>query len=137
MEIVQNIAWVFYVGDTEELDDNKIGKWMYFFYEGGREFVEKICSEAVLNDIVCESKHSNAEEGVCCFYLNIYDIERHKKIITYFMENNLIRKTKNGRYYNISFKLDNQTRAGEYGANFKAEVKLADFINLETGEWLV
>ena len=51
------------------------------------------------------------------------------------MENNLIQKTKAGKLFNISFKLDDQTRAGEYGADFKSEIKLADFIDLYTGEW--
>ena len=49
---------------------------------------------------------------------------------------NLIRKTKTGKYYNISFKLDRQTEAGEYGDDYKGTIKLSDFIDLTTGEWL-
>ena len=45
-------------------------------------------------------------------------------------------KTKTGRLYNISFKFDDQTRAGEYGADFKGAIKLAQFIDLNTGEWI-
>ena len=108
---------------------------MYFF--GDRKFIEKVCKEAVEKDIVCEAKHSNAENGVACFYLNIKDIENHKKVIKYFIENNMIKKTKSGRYYNISFKLDKQTRAGQYGDDFVAEIKLDKFINLDTGEWII
>jgi hypothetical protein len=40
------------------------------------------------------------------------------------------------RFYNISFKYDDQTRAGEYGEDFKGEIKLERFINLDTGEWI-
>lgn len=58
-------------------------------------------------------------------------------MISYFIENNLIRRTKTGKLYNISSKYDNQTRAGEYGDDFKGEIKLEKFINLNTGEWLV
>ena len=49
----------------------------------------------------------------------------------------MIRKTKTGKLYNISFKLDNQTRAMEYGDKFKGKITLSDFINLETGEWII
>lgn len=52
------------------------------------------------------------------------------------LANGLIRKKKNGTLCNIGFKLDSQTMAGEYGSEFKAEVKLEDFVNLETGEFL-
>ncbi|MPM56866.1 hypothetical protein SDC9_103682 [bioreactor metagenome] len=108
---------------------------MYFF--DNKEFVSKICSNAVKMNIVNEAKHNNAEEGVSCFYISADDIEAHKKVISYFIENNLIRKTKSGRLYNISFKLDNQTRNGEYGSGFTSDIKLANFINLDTGEWII
>ena len=52
------------------------------------------------------------------------------------IDNQLIRKTKKGRYYNMSFKFDDQTRAGEYGDNFEGKIKLEDFIDLDTGEWI-
>ena len=52
------------------------------------------------------------------------------------LNNNLIRRTKDGRLYNLSFKLNVQTRSGEYGKDFKAELKLSDLIDLNTGEWL-
>ena len=54
----------------------------------------------------------------------------------FMMDNELILKTKTGRLYNISFKFDDQTRAGEYGADFKGVIKLAQFIDLNTGEWI-
>ena len=52
------------------------------------------------------------------------------------LEKNLIRKTKAGRYYNVSFKKDMQTIMGEYGIEFIPKIKLEDFINLDTGEWI-
>ena len=39
--------------------------------------------------------------------------------------------------YSISIKLDNQTRAGEYGDDFVAELKLADLMDLVSGEWKI
>ena len=74
--------------------------------------------------------------GVICFYLNGDDIENHKRVIRFMMDNGLIRKTKTGRYYNNSFKFDDQTRAGEYGADFEGKIKLNEFIDLKTGRWI-
>lgn len=137
MKTIEIGPWIYYLGDNNSIgiDKDKCGKWMYFF--DNKEFVSKICSNAVKMNIVNEAKHNNAEEGVSCFYISADDIEAHKKVISYFIENNLIRKTKSGRLYNISFKLDNQTRNGEYGSGFTSDIKLANFINLDTGEWII
>lgn len=136
IEILSNAAWVFYVDEqeTDSFDEEKVGKWMYFFND--RTFAEKICRQTVEDGLVAEAKHSNDEEGVCCFYLNCDDMAAHKRIITYFIENRLIRRTKTGKLYNISFKLDSQTAGREYGDKFNAEIKLSKFVNLETGEWI-
>lgn len=78
-----------------------------------------------------------APTGVICFYLNGDDTENHKRVIQFMMSNGLIRKTKTGRYYNISFKYNEQTRAGEYGDDFEGKIKLDQFIDLNTGEWII
>lgn len=128
-------GWIYYLSGEENcLDKHKCGKWMHFF--NNKEFAVHICEEAIAQGICVESKHTDAEEGVCCFYLNCDDTEGHKKVLSYFIENDLIRKTKTGKLYNISFKLDDQTRAGEYGADFHSEIKLEQFVNLNTGEFL-
>lgn len=64
------------------------------------------------------------------------DLEGHKRVIKYFIENSLLRKTKTGKLYNISFKLDEQTREGEYGTEFHSEIKLEQFVDLNTGEFI-
>ena len=74
------------------------------------------------------------DTGVICFYLNGDDIENHYRVIDFMIQHDLIRMTKSGRYYNNSFKFDNQTRAGEYSTDFEGMIKLNEFINLETGE---
>ena len=48
----------------------------------------------------------------------------------------LIKRTKTGRLYDISFKFDSQTRAGEYGADFEGKIKLSQFIDLYTLKWI-
>ena len=135
MRVIKNPVWVYYLADTDpHFDETKVGKWMYFF--GDRQFVEKICSEAIEQNIVEECKHSNADDGVSCFYLNDDDLEGHRRVIEFFIKNDLIRKTKKGKLYNISFKHDTQTLAGEYGDDYHSDIKLEEFVNLETGEWI-
>lgn len=132
--------WSYYInGDrATELLDYKCGKWMFYF--GDIAFVESVCRKAVLEGAVAECKHTAAEvfdgSGVGCFYLNVDDIVAHHRVLAFMLANGLIRKKKNGTLFNIGFKLDSQTMAGEYGSEFKAEVKLEDFVNLETGEFL-
>ena len=128
-------GWVWYFGDEDtQLDEHKCGKWMYFFDD--LSFAKKLCSEAIKRDVIPECKHTDSSSGVACFYLECDDIEAHKRILQFFLDNNLIRKTKTGRLYNISFKLDDQTRAGKYGTDFKAELTLDKFVDLCTGEWI-
>ena len=136
MEILNFGGWVFYLTPQHKtLEEHKCGKWMYFFYD--RDFLETICKKAIEENIVYECKHTDNVEGVACFYLNGDDIEGHKRVIQFFLDNDLIRKTKTGKLYNIGFKYDEQTLAGEYGKDFNAEKKLEHFIDLNTGKWRV
>lgn len=124
--------WMYYASDNvKSLKKDKCGKWMYFF--DNKEFVSKICKKAVEEKIVVTAKHSNDKQGVSCFYINGDDNESHKRVIEFFLENGLIRKTKTGKLANISFKFDDQTRNGEYGERFEASIKLDMFVDLATG----
>lgn len=136
MNITTTDAWIFFTNDNSKyLDTFKMGKWMVYFSESSREYVTEICKKAVSENIVPEAKVA-VDGDVACFYLNIDEIEYHRKCIGFMLENNLIRKTKTGRYYNVSFKKDIQTFRGEYGNHFIPQLKLEDFINLDTGEWI-
>lgn len=123
---VDNPWWSFCI-DTKlapELDKHRCGKWMFFFNDN--EFAEEVCREAALGKVVAECKHSSSEtlaksgRGVACFYLNMDDDEAHRRVIAFMLEHDLIRRTKPGKLFNIGFKLDDQTRAREYGPAFKA-----------------
>lgn len=133
-------GWCWYsAGQEKLLKSHKCGKWMYFFND--QEFAMNICEKAIAENVCYKCKCTdmeltNTETGVICFYLNGDDIETHHRVIQFMLDNKLIQKTKTGRLYNISFKFDNQTRAGEYGAEFEGEIKLAQFIDLNTGTWL-
>ncbi len=138
--MIRQFGWFWFLSGKEDLlVPDKCGKWMYFFDD--QEFAKKICQKAIDEGVCYECKCSDMEltgekTGVICFYLNGDDIENHKRVIEFMMANDLIRKTKTGKYYNNSFKFDNQTRAGEYGADFEGKIKLEQFINLQTGEWI-
>lgn len=137
VDIRKQSGWVYYLSSTVFLSDSKCGKWMYFFND--KAFVEEICYRAVNEQVVSVAKHSDCDEGVACFYLNIDDLEAHKRVIEFFIYNRLIRKTKSGRYYNNSYKLDSETYRGQYSAfgNFTTEIKLDRFIDLKTGQWIM
>lgn len=92
-----------------------------------------------------DSDYSNPEtliavgqkNGICCLYLNGNDRDGHKRVLRYMLDNGLIRKTRSGKLHNISFKYDSQTYVGKYkGSGFTGEIKLADFVDLETGEFV-
>ena len=130
-------GWVFYIDDSIDhiasLGKNT-GKWMHFFTD--IDFIADICRRAVETGVVFEAKHTDDDTGVACFYLDFDDMDGHKKVLSFFLDNDLIRKTKSGRLYNISFKLDDQTRSGQYGEEFVAKLSLDEFVDLHTGEWL-
>lgn len=133
--------WHYYISsERKKLDLSQSGKWMYFFKD--QTFAFKICRLAIKSKSCYECKCTNIKlaqynEGVICFYNNVDDIQMHKKIISFMKDNNLIKKTKNGKYYNISFKMDSQTRNLEYGVMFNAQLKLENFIDLDTGEFII
>ena len=111
----ENQNWVYYI-DTErvnELDPKRCGKWMYMTAD--LEHAEKLVREAVVTGAVIEAKRSTAAHmalsrsgtGVCCFYLNGDDAKAHHRAIEFFAwGHNLVRRTKAGRLYNVSFKFD-------------------------------
>jgi len=150
MKVYERGGWVFYISEDFDYgyERDKVGKWMY--YSKDINFMSEICRKAVNDKLVAQAKHStekrvawqakhsNKSDGVAHFYLNCDDMETHKKILSFFMDNNLIDKPKNGRFNNnnISFKLDAQTKTGQYGKDFRPEIKLCNFIDLDSGEWL-
>lgn len=128
-------GYIFYISDNwTNHNTEKIGKWMYFF--NNKDFISKICKKAIEENIVDTCKHTNDNDGVACFYIEYDNLNAHRKVINFFLENNLIPKTKNGSYYDISFKTDEQTLNGEYGNDFKAKMKLHQFIDLKSGKWI-
>lgn len=129
--------WVYYGTERSVMLLSKnAGKWMYFF-DNNDGFIAEICKKSVESGVVAEAKHSDGIRGVACFYVNGDDVDGHKKIVKFFLDNNLIPRTKSGRLKNISFKFNSQTRNGEYGKEFDAKITLDKFLDLTTGEWKI
>ena len=111
-------GWCWYLTDKAGLlERHRCGKWMYFFKD--QAFAMSICEKAITENVCYECKCTDmevtgADSGVICFYLNGDDVDNHRRVIKFMLDNGLIQKTKTGKLYNISFKFDDQTRAGEY-----------------------
>lgn len=112
---------------------NTYGKWMYFFQDP--DFAFNLCMEAIERGVVDEAKYTDKPKGVCCFCVDGNDFFAHERVIQFFLNHNLIRRTRAEKLYDISFKYDYQSWNSECGENFHAEIKLSDFIDLETEEW--
>lgn len=119
---------------SNDLDPLLSGKWMHFFKD--REWIAGRCREAVERGVVGMAKHSDAESGVACFCVNSDDYEGHRRILSYFVEHGMVRKAKDGRLNDISFKYDKGTKGRSYEEDYDDEIKLSDFVDLETGEIL-
>lgn len=143
VERLKVLGWDFYKSSNLKDIINNCGKWMYFFDAKDYTFAEEITQKAVKEGWCEEAKHTSKEfvellnHGVCCFYCDSTNIQSMKKIISFFLNNNLIRRTKKGKLYNISFKRDEQTREYKYGSHFVADIKLNNFIDLDTGKFII
>ncbi|WP_031489322.1 hypothetical protein [Ureaplasma canigenitalium] len=154
MIIKENEAWKYFYESEEDMwtDIPNCGKWMYFFKLNDAEIVDKLILKAMELKVCTTIKRtvdsesvkifnpiSSNDSGVVCFYLSIDDTLRHKKVIQFFLDNNMIKTTKTGKLFNISFKLDDQTDSMEYSkyGNFQAKLKLENILDLETREWKI
>lgn len=72
---------------------------------------------------------------VLCLYTTS-DKNEMANLCKFMIDNGIIRKTSNGEYKNLSYKKEEQTKNDKYGDKFNADIKLSDFINLETGDVL-
>lgn len=151
MEIVKkgsNPYWVFYRSEDYKKIKN-CGKWMHFFHRDNYKFVNDVCVQAITEGVVTACKHTSFEDdslenhlstgkntGVICFYINGTSDSSHKNLLEFMLKNKLIQKTKSGKLFNIGFKFDEQTLNNEYGEDFKPKIKLEDFVDLQTYQFI-
>ena len=76
------------------------------------------------------------ESTVCLLHCNSKDRNAMKDILKYLLATNKIPKTQAGKLYNISYKFNAQSQAGLTGDRFVALIKLEDYVDLYTGEFL-
>lgn len=142
MKQVENFFWVEVYNENtiNELEGKEIGKWMVFFSPPISEELKRIAYHAINEGVVRALKYSNIGEdfptGVLCLYSDLNDNEEHRRIISFMLSHNLIKKTKDGKFNNISFKLDRQTKMGIYNKNYNPILTLDEFIDLSTGDFL-
>lgn len=103
IERIEVPGWIFYIEAEKRnsLNTPYTGKWTYFFNATDLDFADKICKKAVEQGVVAEAKHTDdriipiqEKGGVCCFYCDGRDTDAHKRVITFFLENNMIQRTK-------------------------------------------
>jgi hypothetical protein len=135
-------AWEHYIAKDKSYDfkEDQCGGWQYSFdaSHNSLSIIRKICEKAMTEGVVAEIKHSNADalrikgSGLCCFYCNGDDEEAHKKIIAFFIQNNMVLRDNYGNLRNMAFKYDATAKRRKKGS---IPIQLGDFVNLKTGEF--
>lgn len=142
-----DIAWCWYRAENEDKENKIVGKFMTFYKGPIDGELQKVILEALAEGATPLVKHTNPKtmglnpnpryrDSSTIIWYSSDDKESLQKVVGFLIKNNLIRKTKTGKLYNISFKYDAQTIMGEYGDDFTGVIKLEDLVNLNTGELL-
>ncbi|WP_437830573.1 hypothetical protein ACQRXC_03850 [Niallia taxi] len=138
-------GWCWYGASTFENPDN-VGKFMTPVQGDISNEVQELIIKAIKQGVTPLVKHTDPDPDILAsnpfakdgslmiIWYSTDDKESLKALAKFLVTHGLVRKTKAGRYYNISFKYDKQTRNGEYGDEFKASISLQDLMDLNTGE---
>lgn len=116
-----------------------VGKWTYQFSD--ERAAMRICEEALQEGVCLECRCTDISKtkmptGVVCFYVNGDDVEEHRRVIDFMLAHGLIQKTSAGNYCDLVFKFDDATCIQSRDKNLARRVRLADFVDLTSGEWL-
>ena len=142
-------GWCYYGINTAQnpafKETDNVGKFMTFGQGDISIELQELILMAIKQGITPLIKHTDldmpdfnprSKDGSWVIIWYSTDEEKALKGLAKFLiDHGLVAKTKSGRYYNISFKYDKQTRAGEYGEKFKQSISLEDLIDLNTGEF--
>ncbi len=134
MYISENDDWIRYAATNDwKLSNLKdCGKWISYYKE--TSFAKEIINKALEQNVVRYAKHTKGASGVICFYVSGSNLEDHYRIISFMLDNNLIRLTKDISYFDISFKFNGQSWSKEYGNYFEGLLRLSDLIDLNSGQ---
>ncbi len=136
MYISNNQDWVRYTtDDTWKLSHIKdCGKWTVFY--NNKDTAKQLIEKALQTNITTHAKHTKGNQGVICFYASATNLQQHRVVINFLIENQLLRITNDLTYADSSFKFNGQSWSKQYGNQFKDLIRLSHFINLETGSKL-
>ncbi|MFH0068407.1 hypothetical protein [Peribacillus sp. NPDC056705] len=142
-------GWCYYGNNTAQnpsfKETDNVGKFMTYGQGDLSNEMQELILKAIKQGITPLIKHTDLDtldfnprskdsSWVIVWYSN--DEEKALKGLAKFLiDHGLVAKTKSGRYYNISFKYDKQTRNGEYAEQFKSSISLKDLIDLNTGKF--
>ncbi|MRB30586.1 hypothetical protein COD76_28005 [Bacillus cereus] len=138
-------GWCWYGSYTFKETDN-VGKFMTFVKDDISDELQELILQAIKRDVTPFVKHTNPgilkpfnpyakDRTLAVIWYSTDEEKALKNLAKFLIDNGLVPKTKAGKYYNIPFKYDEQTRNGEYGEQFKASISLKDLMDLTTGEF--
>lgn len=137
IEIYDLASWTFVERDPviQEFD----GFWQIYapkeFTEELIQYLADAISEGALESGRVDTSYQ-LDTTVCLLHCLSTDRNMMKRVLRYMIDTNKVQKTKSGRLYNISYKFIAQSQAGLTGDKFVALIKLEDFVDLHTGEFL-
>ncbi|WP_165046071.1 MULTISPECIES: hypothetical protein [unclassified Adlercreutzia] len=162
IKVVKDKVWTRIAADDADsaFIKEKVGKWEVSFSDC--DTAAALCKEAVERGIVAEARYRNAAKGTIALYVNRDDEPRHRNVLAFFKEHGMLRRTKNGNYADLPFKLifpenpngiGNKAEAAETTATNSANgttganktndtneaapsLQLSTFMDVETGEFL-
>ena len=121
----------FFSSKSNQLIDGE-GDWGTWVGICKRIDAHSICVKAIYHDVVSAASHTERYDSV---HLNVSvlldcknNVESHKRVLLFLIENDLIPKTKNGLLHNVHFKRYNQSKQ-----NYTPKIALSDFVDLKTG----
>lgn len=150
MAEVTNLGkWIMYCNSSQPFGyGDYYGEWLVFFSRQHYDYVRDVCIRAVNSGAVRWCKHSSMSSidergsGVAAFKLDDSDWQQrdgcfvshsNAMLLIFLRDNNMLRKTKKGRYANIRYKLALDGKGPHTGNDWKG-FSLSDFMDLDTGE---
>ncbi|MDQ0481060.1 hypothetical protein [Guptibacillus hwajinpoensis] len=137
-------GWCWYGANTFKKTDS-VGKFMTFVQEDISNEMQELILKAIKQDVTPLVKHTNPDTlasnpyvrdgSLAVIWYSTDEEKALKGLAKFLIVHGLVPKTKAGKYYNISFKYDEQTRNGEYGEEFKPAISLKDLMDLNSGEF--
>ncbi|HDR7764815.1 MULTISPECIES: hypothetical protein [Bacillus cereus group] len=135
-------GWCWYGTNTFKETDN-VGKFMTFVQDDISNELQELILKAIKQGVTSFVKHTDPDmlafnphaknRSLAIIWYSTDEEKALKGVAKFLINHELVPKTKAGKYYNISFKYDEQTRNGEYGEQFKPSISLKDLMDLNTG----